>query len=577
MLINFEEAGAIPNDNSEVTQWHNGALLNQTLNPANLTSGDTLLIPDKTFHIMGGIVSEGLQDVTIQLDGTLFFSEIIESWPRNENGNVLECLHFKHVTRLNLIASKGGGHPSKMGTLQGNGQNWWWWPLFGYLKHHEDRPRLLRIDRGNDILIKDILFLDSPYWTTKLTGIDGLEISGCGISARRTKMDGHNLIDISAFNTDGFDISGHNVWVHDCNCYAQDDCFTVKDNYDGVSSNMLFERNNASGMAMVLGSIGGTHVKNITFRDFYVHHTFKGIYTKFRGGTGAMTDILFENIIMDTVEQFPIWLGPAQQADNPDPCYANPCSLCWPDKPDAVCFPIQESRMENITLRNVIINNPKMSLGVIMGSTENPTKNLIFDNVVVNRCGVKDKTSIEESFPLLPMDIHDSYATRSFWLLGGAFPLVLLLFCCLPGCLCLRMKCCDCWKNKRRVKTVACFALLICALSPVWWWLDYVGSAKFDNGDFLECSGVSGAQALGKTSPVPACFEDHTNLNHDDFDSFKFCEVEKEWPWLFFTFCSVATIVWCWRKANNDEEDKLREDSQPLFESKGRGLSDERL
>lgn len=51
----------------------------------------------------------------------------------------------------------------------------------------------------------------------------------------------------------GFDIAGHNVYVHDCNCYAQDDCFTVKDNYDGKSTNMLFENNNASGMAMVIG------------------------------------------------------------------------------------------------------------------------------------------------------------------------------------------------------------------------------------------------------------------------------------------------------------------------------------
>ncbi|GMI10547.1 hypothetical protein TrVE_jg12714 [Triparma verrucosa] len=544
--------GAIANKNDKATQWHNGKLLNFTLDPANFTAGSTLVIDD-TYHVMGGIVSKGLHDVTIQLDGTLFFSDLVEEWPRNENGHVLECLQFRNAANLNIISSLGGGSPEKMGVLQGNGQEWWWWPFFGYLKHHEDRPRLLRIDRGTDIYIKHILLLDSPYWTTKLTGIDGLEIDGCGISARRTRLKGHNLVDLSAFNTDGFDISGHNVYVHDCNCYAQDDCFTVKDNYDGRSTNMLFENNNASGMAMVIGSIGGSHIHNITFRNFYVQNTFKGIYTKFRGGTGKMTNITFENIVMDSPEQFPIWIGPAQQADNPDPCYANPCSLCWPDDPAAVCFPIEESKMENITLRNIEINNPKMSLGVIMGSNDNPTKNFIFDNVVVNKCGVKPQASIEEAFPLLPMDIHDDYVLYSFLIVGAGVALALLIFCCIPIYCCVKRQCCKCWQNKRMLKTGACFAFLLAIFSPVIWWMSAIGEDKMDNGTFLECSGVSNAIATGKTTPVPHCFEDKTDVDQSEFDSFEFCEINKHWAPIIIAVASASTIGWCYRKARIEE------------------------
>lgn len=341
-LLNFKDLGGIEGDPSPSAQWFNGGLLNYTLTPQNMTFGTTLLIPPGTFHVMGGIVSAGLQDVKIQIDGALEFSSLVDEWPRKENGQVLECLQFNNVKNFTVTSSLGGGTHTKMGQLIGHGASWWWWPFLGYLKHHEDRPRLFRINKGSDILIKDILFLDSPYWTTKFYRVDGMEISGCGISARRTRMEGHSILDLSAFNTDGFDVSGHNIHIHHCNCYAQDDCYTVKDNYDGVSSNILFEHNNASGMAMVIGSIGGTHVKNVTFRDFVVHKTHKGIYTKFRGGTGKMTDILFEDIVMDHVEQYPIWIGPAQQSDNPDLCYPNPCSLCWPDKPGAVCFPIEE-------------------------------------------------------------------------------------------------------------------------------------------------------------------------------------------------------------------------------------------
>ena len=55
---------------------------------------------------------------------------------------------------------------------------------------------------------------------------------------------------------------------------------------------MLFERITASGIGLTIGSIGDSLVKNITFRDCYMHHTLKGIYTKFRGN-GRIEDVLY--------------------------------------------------------------------------------------------------------------------------------------------------------------------------------------------------------------------------------------------------------------------------------------------
>ena len=55
----------------------------------------------------------------------------------------------------------------------------------------------------------------------------------------------------------------------------QDDCIAVK-NANGLSENMLFERISASGVGMTIGSIGCSVVNNITFRDVYMHHTYKG-------------------------------------------------------------------------------------------------------------------------------------------------------------------------------------------------------------------------------------------------------------------------------------------------------------
>lgn len=145
---------------------------------------------------------------------------------------------------------------------------------------------------------------------------------------------------------------------------------------------MLIERIHASGLGLTIGSIGNSVVRNITFRDCHMHNTYKGIYAKFRG-SGLIQDILYENIVMESPEQWPIWIGPAQQADNVDICYADPCSLCWPMIPFAQCKMPKDAAYIDITLRNITIINPKQSPGVLFGSDNTPMQNVIFDNVVV--------------------------------------------------------------------------------------------------------------------------------------------------------------------------------------------------
>ena len=148
------------------------------------------------------------------------------------------------------------------------------------------------------------------------------------------------------------------------------------------SENMLFERITASGIGLTIGSIGNSIVNNITFRDCYMHHTWKGIYLKFRGGDvttgGRISNVLYENIYMESPSQFAVWLGPAQQSDSSSLCAAHPCSLCWPqlESLGAQCNIQENFIFENITLRNVTIRDPKFSYGqgVILGNPVTPMK-----------------------------------------------------------------------------------------------------------------------------------------------------------------------------------------------------------
>lgn len=271
---------------------------------------------------------------------------------------------------------------SGQGILDGSGQKWWGVPGIGYLVREENRPRLLHVTRGYNVLVEHVLFKDSPYWTFLAEEVKHLEIRYCKVDARRTSSSSHDILDLTAFNTDGFDMSHcDDVYIHDSSVINQDDCFDVKDG----TSNVVIERVNASGLGLTIGSIS-SHVNNITFRDSIMEKTYKGIYIKFRG-EGRISNVLYENIVINEPSQWAVWIGPAQQCDGcslTELCSANPCSLCWPTDPWAKCNAVKQGIFENITLRNITINNPEKSAGVLIADADTPMKNLIFENVVVN-------------------------------------------------------------------------------------------------------------------------------------------------------------------------------------------------
>lgn len=96
---------------------------------------------------------------------------------------------------------------------------------------------------------------------------------------------------------------------------------------------------------------------------------------KFRDGAddpiepGIIEDVIYKNITIYQAEQWPIWIGPAQQAISSNPCNPSPCSLCWPSFPHfggEKCEPIK-AVYRNITLDDVRLTEVKTSPGVILG------------------------------------------------------------------------------------------------------------------------------------------------------------------------------------------------------------------
>ena len=103
---------------------------------------------------------------------------------------------------------------------------------------------------------------------------------------------------------------------------------------------------------------------------------------KFRDGTkGVIEDITYENIRIENPSQWPIWIGPAQQAEN------QTCAIMWPAHGECVPAPNQ---FRNILLKNVTVSNPprrglgmrEPMLGLVLGSEEKPVDGVVFEDVV---------------------------------------------------------------------------------------------------------------------------------------------------------------------------------------------------
>jgi hypothetical protein len=390
-VFDFElDCGAVPNDSSLEAEWLNGGAMNATLKM--LQPGDELRIPsNETFFLMGGIEAYGLVNVTLRFDGRIVFSDDLQQWPRDASGAPKEIFYFHDCEGLTLTSSAPYTPPllgdayrppappaSGVGVIDGNGPRWWRFPGIGYLVRGEARPRLLHLIRCNRTLIEHLYLKDSPFWTVWADASDGLEIRYSTVDAARSNVETHDLIDMTAFNTDGFDVAGRNVWIHDVEVWNQDDCVAVKDR----SEDMLIERVTASGVGLTIGSIGNSAVRNITFRDCVMHNTYKGIYIKFRGGSeGTISDVVYENIEIVKPTQWPIWIGPAQQSDGSPLCRSH-CSICWPNTKNSQCLGVTGATFSNILLRNITITNPRESPGVLIADPAAPMQGVTFEDVV---------------------------------------------------------------------------------------------------------------------------------------------------------------------------------------------------
>lgn len=250
----------------------------------NLTSNFTLFLEE-------GAVILGSQDPDEW--------PIIDPLPSYGRGR--ERLGGRHISLIHGNGLKNVVITGQNGTIDGQGKMWWdlWWnKTLKYTRGH-----LVELMNSDHILISNLTFMNSPFWTIHPVYCSNVVIRGMTI-----------LSPLNAPNTDGIDPdSCTNVCIEDCYIESGDDLVAVKSGWDhyGItmarpSSNIIVRK--ISGTTPTCSGVGiGSEMSggifNITVKDLHVWNSAAGVRIKTdKGRGGYIANITISNITMERVK-----------------------------------------------------------------------------------------------------------------------------------------------------------------------------------------------------------------------------------------------------------------------------------
>ncbi len=297
------------------------------------------------------------------------------------------------------------------GTLEGQGKTWWTaYSQTEELRKKMDiitrepenpsgsplpfpRPRMINLYNCKNILISDLIILNSPSWTIHPVYCENITIQNVSI-----------IQPYDSPNTDGINPESCK-YVRILNCYVDcgDDCITLKSGYNehgrkvGIPCENIVIANCTLGhgrSAIGIGSEMSGGVKNVIVSNCIFKATLRGIRLKTaRGRGGVVEDINISDIVMDSVTEG-ISLDMYYDSRNEEPA----------------AITEETPYFRNIFISNIAGSHVKEAMN-LSGLPESPLKGIRFQNIHINSTkGVRCRFATEIEFKDCRINAEDGPA-----------------------------------------------------------------------------------------------------------------------------------------------------------------------
>lgn len=222
-------------------------------------SGGLVWIPSGTYAMATWVSLNSGSSAAIQLDGTIVRTG-------TAGGNMIS---FNGGNDIEIFSG------NSKGAMQGHG--------YEFISKGTYGPRFIRLTKVSNFSMHGIALVDSASYYLVFDTCSNGEI--------------YNMIlrGIDIGETDGIDIWGNNIWVHDVEVTNGDECVTIK----SPASNILVEsvHCNISGGCSI-GSLGlDTDISNVYYHNIYANQADPA-YLKTNGGSGTVKNLKYENVIV---------------------------------------------------------------------------------------------------------------------------------------------------------------------------------------------------------------------------------------------------------------------------------------
>lgn len=249
------------------------------------------------------------------------------------------------------------------GTIDGQGSIWW--SKFRNKTLDHTRPHLVELINSTEVLISNVTFLNSPFWTIHPVYCSHVTIQNVTI-----------LAPFGSPNTDGIDPdSSDNVCIEDCYMSTGDDLISIKSGWDeygisfgrpstNINIHRLTGRTTSAGIAIGSEMSGG--VSEVHAEDIYLFDSKSAIRIKTSPGRGGyVKNVHISNITLVNVDIAIRFTG--LYGEHPDDSY------------DPDTLPV----IKRVTVENVIGENIKRA-GLIQGIKGDNFVDICLSNITLN-------------------------------------------------------------------------------------------------------------------------------------------------------------------------------------------------